>query len=743
MRTKMNLSIVFFVLAMVFSFTAFAAGPASAGNLPKQTGKMSFRLEVLADNLNRGFAEKASADFLGLADSGPLSLIGSENGGLLVYIRMQDVSDATLRELEAAGADITHVSTRYNTVTAAVDLVDLKKLAALEAVVSLTEVLKPETRQADCPTALTSEGDAQLNADQARATYNVDGSGVTVGVLSDSYAAVTSPTSADDDIATGDLPGAGNPCGRLSEVNVLEDYIDPSSTDEGRAMMQIVHDLAPGASIAFASAFTGLFEFADNIRNLRDNANAEIIVDDVSYSAEPFFQDGPVSVAITEVANDGALYFTSAGNGNVLDADGHQVSSYEATRYRPTTCPTVIYKGAPTSLGKDCHNFNPSGDTAYQEFQLADGGSIVPILQWAEPWYNVTTDLDLVITDSSLNVLAVSTNTNIGPNGTQRPFEATGHDNQTGDTQAVRVFVTRSAGDGRPRVKYVNRAYGVESSLFNDSNSTDVFGPSIYGHSGSDDAMSIAAVPYNDAATPEDFTSHGKFTAYFGPVEDTTPAPRLSVPETRNKPDFAATDGGQNTFFGRPDNPVYRFFGTSAAAPHAAAVAALMWDHYNTDPDSFTLIQDTAEAYFESSAANIPNGGQDVSGAGLVDAPAAVSAMIQAGPTDCSYSVTPATNTIAAEAADSNFQVKAYSGCAWTATTSDDWLSITDGKNGTGDGIVSYSAAANTSFSQRTGTITVAGQTHTVTQAGVQVFVGGDGSGGGGCFVDTFSDHLK
>src|SRR5665811_111543 len=100
-----------------------------------------------------------------------------------------------------------------------------------------------------------------------------------------------------------------------------------------------------------------LYTFADNIRNLR-TWGADIIVDDVFYYEEPLFQDGPVAVAISDVVDLGAMYFTSAGNSNYV-IGGQNVGSYETTAYRPVACPTVN----PTLPGT-CHNFNTSGTTA-------------------------------------------------------------------------------------------------------------------------------------------------------------------------------------------------------------------------------------------------------------------------------------------------------------------------------------------------------------------------------------------
>ena len=615
------------IVALVLMMTVSSG---LADNQLKSGSKLSFRLEVLSDNLNSDVNDRVSLQTLGLNPSGEFSLLKNDLDQLLVYIRVEDASQENVEALERNGASVTHVSDRYNTITAYVSLTDLESLAALEFVKHISEVVSPMRNQASCATAVTSEGDSQLKADQARTQYQVDGSDVTVGVLSDSYAGVTSPTSAADDILSGDLPGANNPCGQTTPVIVVEDYTGSSPSDEGRAMMQIVHDLAPGSTLAFATAFNGLIAFADNIKKLRSQTKADVIVDDVSYYSEPFFQDGPVSTAIDEVTADGALYFTSAGNSNAEDGNGNLAASYEAAAYRPTTCPTVSYQGVVQQIGDSCHNFNPSGDTPYQAIELASGGYFRAIFQWAEPWYGVVTDLELIVTDTSGNILTYSTETNTGSTGSQTPFEAVAYQNTTGSSQTVRIIVSRASGS-TPRIKYVFiRSSGLLSTQFNASNSTDTFGPTVFGHAGCAGALSIAAVPYNDSASPESFTSHGYFTVYYGPVSGTTPAAKLSSPETRQKPDVAATDGGANTFFGQQVGSTWRFYGTSAAAPHAAAVAALMSENfYNANNARPT--QASVETAMENSAAAIANGSQAITGAGLLDALAALAENLSSG----------------------------------------------------------------------------------------------------------------
>lgn len=121
-------------------------------------------------------------------------------------------------------------------------------------------------------------------------------------------------TTADEDIQSGDLP---------DNVNVLADILEPITIggvelppiDEGRAMMQLIHDVAPGANLLFHTAFSteptnshlefqraSAQVFADGIRALAA-AGADIIVDDIGIFTEPFFQDGIIAQAVDEVVH--------------------------------------------------------------------------------------------------------------------------------------------------------------------------------------------------------------------------------------------------------------------------------------------------------------------------------------------------------------------------------------------------------------------------------------------------------
>lgn len=341
-------------------------------------------------------------------------------------------------------------------------------------------------------------------------------------------------------------------------------------------MAQIVHDLAPGASLAFATAFKGINAFASNIRALRD-AGARVIVDDVIYLEEPFFQEGPVGVAVSEVAPN-AAYFTSAGNGNLISG-GDNFASWETPAFRDSNgCPA----GVPPDTVQ-CLDFDP-GASVDQDFGITVGaGRTLRLdLQWSQPWFGVTADLDAYLLDSSGTRVAASDESNID----QRPFELIVWRNNSASPEPVRLVINRCFGDpcnpgadpnAKPRLKLilVQNGGGVSAPEYPKSSDPDIVGPTIFGHSGAEDAMSVGAIRFNTRSAPEAFSSRGPVVHYFGPVTGPTPAAPLTPEKTLSKPELVATDGGANTFFGTCASNIWRFFGTSASAPHAAAIAAL------------------------------------------------------------------------------------------------------------------------------------------------------------------------
>ena len=116
--------------------------------------------------------------------------------------------------------------------------------------------------------SVTSQGDHAMRSDVARTTFGVDGSGIKVGALSDSFNCLGGAAA---DASNGDLPSVSV----TQEISVCT-----GATDEGRAILQVVHDVAPGASLSFASAFNGQASFASNIVALAASG-AQVVIDDV------------------------------------------------------------------------------------------------------------------------------------------------------------------------------------------------------------------------------------------------------------------------------------------------------------------------------------------------------------------------------------------------------------------------------------------------------------------------------
>ncbi|MET0304775.1 MAG: S8 family serine peptidase [Solirubrobacterales bacterium] len=603
-----------------------AASPAStlASDQRPASGGLSPRLAKLAKPSVRSAPRAEQARKLSLASTGPGSLLRDGNR-VLVEVRFDQGAAASVDELRSAGAKIVNVSPRYQVVTVAAKPSELPQLSDVPRVAGAIEVLTP-VAAATCPSGeIVSEGDQQLRAAEARlALPEPDGSGVEVGILSDSFDQDEfAPANEEEDVKTADLPGTANECGHTTPVDLLDDS-EAKGEDEGRAMGQIVHDLAPGASLSFASAFTGLIAFAENIEDLRD-AGANVIVDDVSYPNEPFFQEGPVSVAVSDVVGSGVSYFSSAANNNLFDAEGNEIGSWETEAYRDSGgCPPAV-KALSGFEGTHCLDFNPGTQTDKTlGIKVKPGVTLSVDLQWAEPWGGVETDLDAFLLDDEGRLVSTVATDNI--EGSQRPVEFLQWENKSGSQRTVQLVVNRFTGNA-PQVKvaFLQNGFGVTGIEYPRSTETDVVGPTIFGHNGAADAISVAAVPFDESSQIESYSSRGPVTRYFGPVLGSEAAEPLTEPEILAKPDIAATDCGVNTFFGTPvfdeTGLDWRFCGTSASAPHAAAVAALMTEAKAATP---------AEIRSAIFAGAVPVGelGPCAAGAGMIDAVEAVQALL-------------------------------------------------------------------------------------------------------------------
>jgi hypothetical protein len=496
--------------------------------------------------------------------------------------------------------------------------------------------------------AVTSQGDFAQHSDVVRTSNALTGAGITVGVLSDSYdcypvyASNGVPaggnagyanngfnTTAAGDMTTGDLP---------STVNVLEEapclsYGQPIELpfgDEGRAIMQIVHDVAPGAGLAFYTAVDSEADFANGIGQLAASvasggAGAKIIVDDVGYADEPFFQDGEVAQAVNAVVAQGVAYFSSAGNNSTLAYDNN--------------APSFATPGTGLNANEMLLNFNQAGGAVSTTLpvsipSLLPGEFISIVAEWDQPYVTgapnsggAKNQIDLCVQGAAGDVVNdqeangdLGTSSCTGPNTTgadpvqivyvYNPANACANTASCNSPATTLNIVVGLAGGTAPgRIKVVVEDDGAGSTITKFATNSGT----LQGHPGAAGAAAVGAAFF--ANTPacggtlmlENFSSAGGDPILF----DVTGTPQAAV--IRQKPDFVGPDGGNDTFLGftlasggpRDNSTVTgclnnanfpNFFGTSAAAPHVASIAALLLqaDPSLTPTQIYTVLRNSA-----------------------------------------------------------------------------------------------------------------------------------------------------
>ncbi|HMF57616.1 MAG TPA: S8 family serine peptidase, partial [Pyrinomonadaceae bacterium] len=580
-----------------------------ASRTPAQQ-KISSRL-LYASRMQRGQAIAAGIQRMDVG-------VTADDAGRVAVDISAEVDNALLNTLEGMGVQIVRTYPQYHRISAKAPLDQLETIAGLSQVHFIGQKPQVKTHQvsptdvASAPSGTTSfqqrvetlrrafeangigvvrpnlipngyVGVGSANAEgvishgvySARGTFNTDGTGIRIGVLSDGADSVAASQ------ATGDLPPTCSspvlPPANEHCVNVVDNV---NGGDEGTAMMEVIHDLAPGAQLYFATAFTSPESFAQNIDDLRNVYACDIIVDDVGYSNESPFQDGQgplvvspsdgqiIGQAVNDVTASGALYFSSASNsGNKNDGTS---GTWEGDFLSGGA------SAAPLPLTGNLHQF-----TAGQNFDRLTSASDVVDLYWADPLGSSANDYDLFVLNSAgTTVLTASTDTQNGvaSDPYEECFRGTAYPTNS------RIVILQKTGAAN-RFMHLD-TFGATLTI-NTQGST-------HGHNAVTGAYGVAATevyaPFNFAPTDlpgpypglftgtsqvEKFSSDGPRRYFFN--ADSTPVTPGNFSSTGGivlqQPVLTASDGQEVTGVGGFPNP---FYGTSCSAPTAAAIAGLI-----------------------------------------------------------------------------------------------------------------------------------------------------------------------
>ncbi len=406
---------------------------------------------------------------------------------------------------------------QYHVVVAWVDIANLEKLTALDGVRVIRPIEPPEFSIG----SVTSEGDRILGTEVLRnQSLMFNGSGVKVGVISNG---ATHWELARD---TGDLP---------ADVHVIK----TAAGNEGTAMLEVVHDIAPGADLYFNTCGSDVYSFMDGIDALVESG-CTVIVDDLNWKYIPFYEDGDVNSHIRDIlAKNNIVYVSSAGN----------------LAYKH-------YEGDFLDNGNHYHDFS-RGENQSFDFTLQPIADATVVLEWNDRFTASDNNYDLYLFDkNSGELLGYSNNLQTG---TQDPLEIIGYENprKTPIDVEVRILNVNGKAENRNLQLYIHDTGGIFRSVYTVPNG------SIVGHQALPEVITVGAVGSDHPDLTEFYSSRG-------PVSISYP-----TAESRPKPDICGVADVQvSGAGGYPPINSGHFIGTSAAAPHIAGVVASVWGAY-------------------------------------------------------------------------------------------------------------------------------------------------------------------
>jgi hypothetical protein len=599
--------VITLLLGSILTLTLGQGEPQHAVAQDKTPSKLAGSVQRMLSDLTALSAQRSSLARTAVdlsALSNPLVRVNAAGKIELVFHAAGAIGTTEVQDLQALGADIVITLTSpAGMIQAWVPYQQVEAAAALPWVAAVTPPAYPE-HNPHPNNPIDSEGTALHNADVAQA-QGFDGTGVTVGVISNGVTNLAASQ------ARNELPA----------VNV----INAGNGDEGTAMLEIVHDMAPGAALAFHGTGGGTAGHVTAVQNLVA-AGVNVIAEDLAFDAEPAFQQGVVATARENAAAGGVSVHSSSGNRGQNHAARVLAvgtgSGPDGSTGPFTNCPI-----APLNVVA----IAPNGDTT---FDVVLGNSSSFTLQWSEPraifptaGAGGFTDLDLYVMDAAgTTCLATSITAQGGGAGDTIEQITTG---MALAGTAAKIVVNRFNATGAVAPPILDlRWRGTQSQ-------TDT--PTRAGSNDPDKnytglAFSIGAVNAG-SGTLEGFSSAGPVNLVLTTVCPGNNYPCANgvagpAPQQFQGLDFLGADGVSVSGvgnFGSGTCPAVnpgdcRFFGTSAAAPHTAACDAIVRQLVGANAAPATI-----RARLASTAVDFSPAGEDsITGAGQVDCFAAL-----------------------------------------------------------------------------------------------------------------------